>query len=881
MLHRYLTEHVVLNAEKVDSFATSMTAGIRTPEARAWIYKRARTAFLNDTAYLTRLDTSEVPADSPGYVIQAIDRGETIYSFDTNSPSHAAISGLVGRIDHIKDFLRDIEEWSSRTPPRPGAGVNEMEVNQIAIAKKWMTKISRLTVEQAEQAAEEWARVAGAGTKNMTKEGVVVLYQWPNGYYAVRFTEKETCMRDGHDLQNCLRTGTYWDEVSRGRQWITAIRKPNDEAVVGMRWELPEPMKLLECKGKNNNAVTGQYVPYVTELLTHFKVRGAGNHDLMNAGIHIVDGKFGTFRDLAKHSLIGGVDYYVSTTRVEGQIGDRVISCAINNENAISTIDRGDASDAQIVLFLTNLPRQYAFTGEAKRTLEANHLFQSASGQWGTFEDVAEHRQANGIDYWTTKDLIKASANNGRETYKIVVESGIVNSFGEWDRSALATRTRPAIDIFKNLPVRIVGVNPHLRRNLRKNNVFFDISKGFGTASQVGKPIARNHYYVAEGRDAGTIIIEDTLHGEERQAFATVVNSVVSTLDDFHFSEPKDVAVFIEGVNKLGFPCSTPIENQLMHFGFVRAGGKVYDKIEKVGQVVGEITNNGRSSTLMVTGSRGEGFVFIYPSTVSRLPYEGLKLSRGVLATHNYEDRGDRGLERSAANLILQKYQVSKIEGIGISQAGGFETRFEKIVADPEQIVKMIEAASASDQTIRKDLGGFMKSTDYVDDIAEALKVNGLVNIDKSAAARLYNALNPMKMAGGPVHVKRGGSTQVFDYRVDDVYIFPADSLIQFEPVWKNHPTIHASYIKAVEAMAAEIEKAISEGGQAMFHIKEPANDRYHPDAYAILLPAITKGKQNNRRIRAEIENHAEEVPDDAPASSRFAALNTLRKLRK
>lgn len=876
MLHRYLSEHVVLNTEMVDSFATSITSGVRTPEVRAWIYKRTRTAFLNDTAYLTRLDTSEVPADSPGYVIQAIDRGETIYRFDTNSPSHAAISALVGRIDHIKDFLRDIEEWSARTPPRPGAGANQMEVNQIAIAKKWMTKIPRLTVEQAEQAAEEWARVAGAGTKNMTKDGVVVLYQWPNGYYAVRFTEKETCMRDGHDLQNCLRTGTYWSTVELGRQWITAIRKPNDEAVVGMRWELPEPMKLLECKGKNNDPVTGQYIPYVTELLTHFKVQGAGNHDLLAAGIHIVDGKFGTFRDLAKHSLVGGVDYYVSVSRIEGQIADRVVSCSINNQNAISTIDRGDASDAQLVLFLSNMPRRYEITGEAKRTLEANHLFQSADGQWGAFEDVAEHRHADGIDYWIIKGIIKASPN-ANESYRIVVDSGVLNTFTEWDRRSVANRARSILDVLKNLSVRVVGINPHLRRHLRQTNVFFDISKGFGTAQQVGKKIAENHYYVAEGNDAGTIIIE----GPGRQEFVSVVNSVVSTLDDFHFTDAREVVGFVAAVNKLGFPCSPPIEDQLMHFGYVRAGGKGYGMIESVGQVVGEISNKGRSSTLMVSGSRGEGFKFLYRSEASRLPYEWFKLSRGVLGCHNHQDRGAEGLERSAAYLILRKYQVSKVDGIGISMAGGFDTRFEKIVADPDQIVTMIEAASAADQTIRKDLGGFMKSADYEDDIAEALSVNGLVRIGKDAAARLYNALNPMKMTGGPVFVKRSGSTQVFDYKVDDIYIFPADSLIQFEPVWKNHPTIYERYIKIVETMAAGIEKAISEGGQAMFHIKESANQRYHPDAYAILLPVITKGKQNNRLIRGELESRAGNVPDDAPASSRFAALNTLRKLRK
>lgn len=901
MLRRYLAEHVVLNTQAVDSFATSMSRGVSSPEAKAWIYKRSRAAFLNDDQYLTLMGIEEIPNDVPGYVTQAIDRGENIYQFSTASTAHAAINALVTRIDHIKDFFRDIEEWSAKPIPK-GENINEMEVNQIVVAKKWMTKVPRLTIEQAEQAADEWARVAGAGAKAMTKEGVVVIYQWPNGYYAVRFTDRNTMMRDGHDLQNCLRQGTYWDQVASGRQWVVAIRKPNDEAVVGMRWQLPEPMSILECKGKNNLPVTGQYVPYVTELLTYFKVQDNNNHDLRSAGIYMTNGHFGTFRDLAKKISTGGVDYYVTDSRMEGQIGDVVISCSFG-AGQIGAIDFGEARDEDLVTFLNNSPRKLDLSAAVASQLEKRLLFQGPDGSWGSFEDVADFTRVGDISYWAGKDIIKARAGE-LPTIRMVVKDGALISLSEWNDPSRADEIdadpKTLLTVLKNIPVPITNVNGNLERRFRPRNIFFDKTNGFGTAQEVGRPILERQtsnngdiipgvYLVEETSGLGKLVfeIEDQTGGHVGGgvAIATVTRKKVDEIASWIVATEENVSRFIEAMNVAGFSAADDIEdNYILHRGIVPTRKNGYQPIEKAGEIVTDVTNRqGKTTTLFVVTTDTRKHIFVYPDSESLGGYEAFRLAGGTLKTIVFYNRGGDSFERDVGNVILRKYQVMRVEGIDLALLGGLETRYEKIVADPEQLIQMIESidkAGLNGVDIKMDLGQLMKTADYQDKIHTALGVGPFRNLTKTQAARLYNVLNPMKRPEGPIKVSQRGADKIFDMTFPHYYIQIASSLTDFESVWIKHPTILERYKKVLESLAAKATQAIEEAGQAKIMM---ASSHHYENALAeqYLGPVEKLSMAKNREVKAAIEKAAAEVPPDAPATSRYAALNTTRRHRR
>lgn len=881
MLRQYLSEHVVINNPAVERYATSLSRGVSSAEAKAWIYKRVRTQFLNDERYLTLMGVEEVPQGLPDYVTQAMDRGENIYQFSVNSPSKAAIDALTTRIEHIKDFFRDIEERSAQDIPK-GENVNAMEVNAIVLAKKWMTKIPRLTIEQAEQAADEWAKVAGAGAKTLTKDGVVVIYQWPNGYYAVRFTDRATMQRDGHDLQNCLRQGTYWENVANGSQWVVAIRKPNDEAVVGMRWQLPEPMKILECKGKNNMPATGQYVPYITELLTYFKVNGEGNHDLKSAGIHISNGVYGTFRDLAKHTNSGGVDYYISDSRIEGQIGDKVVGLTLG-AGQIGRVEFGDATDEQVAEVMNNLPRGYALSAEAATTMERRALFQGPDGSWGTFEDISDFTRVGDIGYWVGKSITKAKV--GDKEYRIQVANGnllAIRMWGSESGGGILPDLTPGtiIPILRNMPTPITEVNENLLRPLRSANVFFDADKGFGPASEVGKMISEptadkdGVYFVAETSEMGRLVFEDP--DTQQAAMATVVRKKVDEVSSALIGNNERVLFLVEVLNKAGFLASQDIEdNHILHTGHV-ATKDGYRPIEEAGQVVGDLTNtNGETTTLMVAPTNPKGWVFLYRDGSSHTEYEAFRLSRGKLNSLVFYNRGADSFERVAGNLILRKYQASEVVGIDTAMVGGFKTRYEKIVADPDQLISMMEALG---DDVRLDLGQLLQSTDSHQTVNQALHVGPWQNLSKAQAARLYNALNPMKLPDGPVKVSRRSGEEIYGKSFGRVFIQMASSLAEFEPVWIKHPTILERYKKVLAAMSVKATKAINEAGEAQIMFAESTHyDNRLANATFTALSRLAD--QKNREVKQSIARAAEETPADADASSRFAALNTKRRL--
>ena len=387
MLRQYLTEHVVINTEAVDAWASQWMRRFSTEEARAWIYKRIRSWLLNDETLLVKLQAHDIPPNAPGFVRSAVDRGEQVYRWEPiEGDAHEVV---VERLSHILDFVLSVEAMIGMVPTNP------IQQEQVSQAKKIISKLSKMTIEQAEQMAEQWAKLAGAGLKKgQKKEGVIVLHTWENGMYAVRYTDQKVMQRDGHDLQNCLRQGTYWSQVTNGTQWVVSIRKPNDEAVVGMRWSIPEPFAVLECKGKQNLPVGREYVPYVIDLLKAMRVSGNNNPDLRAAGIEYHDGKFGTFRDIADHFTFGSLQIWRSTSAFEAEIAGqlRVVTGRMSGNYEVASLSIPEEfKDSSTIQILNGLGRiRVTFSDHVLANLVNEHGIFRGEGGFGTAENVGK-----------------------------------------------------------------------------------------------------------------------------------------------------------------------------------------------------------------------------------------------------------------------------------------------------------------------------------------------------------------------------------------------------------------------------------------------------------------------------------------------------------
>lgn len=291
--YTYLTENVVVNVDDVTKFAERMAASVKAPECKAWFAKKLRGFILNDASIMDRVPPQEIHKGMPAYVLQAAEKNEPVYSFSPVSPNLLA-KNFDDRIQHIKDFFDSLYDVASAEPNAD----NPVEVEHQVVAKKILSKLQKMNLPQVEQAHELWGERAGRQVKNMSKEGCEVAITFGNGFYWVRYTDLNTMKRDGQDLQNCLRTGNYWEAVQKGTQAVYGLRTPSSEAVVGVRVLLTGTPEIVECKGKNNLPALPEYVPYILALLKKLGVKNA-SADLKNAGIHVNNGTYGTFEDIA------------------------------------------------------------------------------------------------------------------------------------------------------------------------------------------------------------------------------------------------------------------------------------------------------------------------------------------------------------------------------------------------------------------------------------------------------------------------------------------------------------------------------------------------------------------------------------------------------
>lgn len=384
----YLLEHNVINPHQIDSSMTDYVRQVRTQEAKEWFIKKLRLYIINDETLLRQISASEVEITDPQYVRDAIDRGDKVYRFE---PSKMIL--IKDRIDNVLHFFQSLEEFSVLEP------TNELMKQQVVIARRWLSKIPKMTLPQVEDAALEWGKLAAAGLSVANKEGVVIIHRWDDGMYAVRYTDKAVMQKDGADLQNCLRTGTYWSDVERQSQWVVSIRKANDEAVVGMRWVLKagQPYRIDECKGKNNKPVGEQYIPYVLDLLHKFKLDD-NTYDLKNAGIFYNKdtGNYGNFDDIATTYESGGIKFMYSTSMIKIKIGNKSRILNIHDGGVQENeLVGGDFTTDESIKILNNFPKNIYLRTRSDQYGPVH----DALAPWGVFKN-------NGV-YGSAKDVGK------------------------------------------------------------------------------------------------------------------------------------------------------------------------------------------------------------------------------------------------------------------------------------------------------------------------------------------------------------------------------------------------------------------------------------------------------------------------------------------
>lgn len=307
---RLLLETVLVNPEAVAKYIEPFAAMVTDPPAKDWFRKKLRAYLINDPTLLQQV--TDQNSRFPDYANTALANGVPVYQFDAK---HAGLAPLRNKFQHIADWFNAMHHVSTRVP------ANQVEQNDQVISEREYAKIMKYSPDVAYQRADEWFRLMGTRVTG-EKTGVDVVKVWPDGYYVVTYTDANTMKIDGNDLQNCLRYGNYWEDVEDGSNAVYGIRKPTDEAVVGIRVQLGKNPMVVECKGKNNEPVINAYRPYVISFLTDLHIPPQPytlDVDLGHAGISYHNGVYGTFRDVSTPSTVDGVQLWRGSNRIEAE----------------------------------------------------------------------------------------------------------------------------------------------------------------------------------------------------------------------------------------------------------------------------------------------------------------------------------------------------------------------------------------------------------------------------------------------------------------------------------------------------------------------------------------------------------------------------------
>lgn len=285
-----LLEHNVVNIPEINNFVQEFANRTVPPEGQKWFSRKLRNWIINSAPHLAQMTADEVMRTPglPDFALMAAQRGEEVYSFDLHNP---AVEHLRGQMEHISDWFNALHDVATREV------ASDVDQQDAVESRKLLSKLARIEPEQIHQLSEQWYEQIGK-RQSQEKEGVKVVMRFSDGYYVVEYGgSKAIYTLDGNHLQNCMRGGNYWKDILAGSMKVYGIRRPSDEAVVGIRLS---GKTLVEVKGKQNKPPVDEYHPYVIGFLNALKPMGGQIADLTNANIYYHDDRYGSFEEVAE-----------------------------------------------------------------------------------------------------------------------------------------------------------------------------------------------------------------------------------------------------------------------------------------------------------------------------------------------------------------------------------------------------------------------------------------------------------------------------------------------------------------------------------------------------------------------------------------------------
>lgn len=292
-----LFEHNVVNVGRIKSYVEKFAEHTTHENAKEW-FRLVLAKYLEKNEEINvPMNDKNQPKPKPDWLDGAVARGDDLRVFIDPDD-------MTAQFDHLVDWFNSM---------------NDDEQGRAFLDRR--DRVMAITVQAAIGKSEQWIK---SFSKKAAALALNVTEVWEDGVFSwVKPNDRDSMMRDGGILQNCLGSGTYWDKVADGSQIVYLLHDGKSLPHVAIRIAT-ETRSVYEIKGKSNKPPIGRYVDLCKRFLNHINAvvpsSSSGISDLRAMGLNydVASQKVTSVRDLGE---VVWSENGVDITKVQGTGG--------------------------------------------------------------------------------------------------------------------------------------------------------------------------------------------------------------------------------------------------------------------------------------------------------------------------------------------------------------------------------------------------------------------------------------------------------------------------------------------------------------------------------------------------------------------------------
>ena len=201
------------------------------------------------------------PKELPPWAVAAVERGETLFWFDTVQP----------RRRELWNVLEVIVLW-----------FNNWKADDTRLPR-----VDRISFPVATNAAVLWYKDVSANIWNYVTDKPVVIKEYEHGYRWVKLVTALQFEREGRLMNHCVGNGSYYNNwrMNNQREYYSLRDKNNKpHATLEVSFDNTHPLvrngAVYQCKGNGNRKPDREYQPYIRRFVADmaWSIAGDGSH---------------------------------------------------------------------------------------------------------------------------------------------------------------------------------------------------------------------------------------------------------------------------------------------------------------------------------------------------------------------------------------------------------------------------------------------------------------------------------------------------------------------------------------------------------------------------------------------------------------------------